>query len=310
MARFWVRRRCSSLLLKRIVFAMRVSTRKRSASWALRHWQDRACSRVPPLHPRKAAPWPANTAPERLPRRLPRSLRHWLRGRWRARAPAKPPLQRSQHRHLVCPRATRTPGPNAAATIKWTSSLAHRLFRQSLRVLLTRRDPYEISRQDSADLAAFARETGPLTVQTIASGDDLSEYPDRIPAGSPTAAEPTVARNLLQLIGAAFDKRVLLVQPRANNTWSAATKPDRANTILINTRKGDPLLALIGHEFGHNLRAQRPDLDRAFSYLALATNPVPFNYGIDPADPSNTGSERISSVIPALVADHPFGLAH
>ena len=26
-------------------------------------------------------------------------------------------------------------------------------------------------------------------------------------------------------------------------------------------------------------------------------------YGIDPADPSNTGSQRISSIIPALVAD-------
>ena len=137
---------------------------------------------------------------------------------------------------------------------------------------------YEISCQDYADLAAFAREVGPLTLQTIASGDDLSEYPDRIPAGSPPAAEPTVAGNLLQLIGAAFGKRVLLVQPRANTTWSAATKPDRANTILINTRNGEPLLALIGHEFGHKLRAQRPDLYRAFSRLALATNPVPFNY--------------------------------
>ena len=135
---------------------------------------------------------------------------------------------------------------------------------------------YEISCQDYADLAAFAREVGPLTLQTIASGDDLSEYPDRSPAGSPPAAEPTVARNLLQLIGAAFGKRVLLVQPRANTTWSAATKPDRANTILINTRNGEPLLALIGHEFGHKLRAQRPDLYRPFSRLALATNPVPF----------------------------------
>ena len=78
--------------------------------------------------------------------------------------------------------------------------------------------PYEISRQDYADLAAFACEVGPLTLQTIAPGDDLSEYPDRIPAGSPPAAEPTGARNLLQLIGAAFGKRVLLVQPRANTT--------------------------------------------------------------------------------------------
>jgi hypothetical protein len=66
--------------------------------------------------------------------------------------------------------------------------------------------------------------------------------------------------------------------PAANTTCSAATKPDRANTILINTRNGEPLLALIGHEFGHKLRAQRPDLYRAFSRLALATNPVPFNY--------------------------------
>jgi hypothetical protein len=138
--------------------------------------------------------------------------------------------------------------------------------------------PYEISRQDYADLAAFAREVGPLTVQTIAAGDDLSEYPDRSPAGSPPAAGPTSARNLLQLIGAAFGKRVLLVQPRADATWRAATKPDRANTILINTREGDPLLALFGHEFGHNLRAQRPELYRAFSRLVLESNPVPPAY--------------------------------
>ena len=138
--------------------------------------------------------------------------------------------------------------------------------------------PYEISRQDYADLAAFAREVGPLTLQTIAPGDDLSQYPGRSPAGSPSTAEPTGARNLLQLIGAAFGKRVLLVQPRADATWSAATKPDRANTILINTRKGDPLLALFGHEFGHNLRAQRPELYRAFSRLVLESNPVPPAY--------------------------------
>ena len=138
--------------------------------------------------------------------------------------------------------------------------------------------PYEISRQDYADLAAFAREVGPLTLQTIAPGDDLSQYPGRSPAGSPSTAEPTGARNLLQLIGAAFGKRVLLVQPRADAKWSAATKPDRANTILINTRKGDPLLALFGHEFGHNLRAQRPELYRAFSRLVLESNPVPPAY--------------------------------
>ena len=71
---------------------------------------------------------------------------------------------------------------------------------------------------------------------------------------------------------------MLLVQPCANTTCNAATKPDRANTILINTRNGEPLLALIGHEFGHKLRAQRPDLYRAFSRLALATNPVPLTY--------------------------------
>ena len=69
--------------------------------------------------------------------------------------------------------------------------------------------PYEISRQDSEDLAAFAREVGPLTLQTLASADDLSEYPGRRSAGSPPAAEPADSWNLLQLIGQAFGKRVL-----------------------------------------------------------------------------------------------------
>ena len=66
MARFWVRRSCSSLLLKRIVFAMRVSTRKRSASWALRHWQDRACSRVPPLYRDRAVRTVRHQSQDRL----------------------------------------------------------------------------------------------------------------------------------------------------------------------------------------------------------------------------------------------------
>ena len=107
---------------------------------------------------------------------------------------------------------------------------------------------------------------------------------------------------------------MLLVQPCANTTCSAATKPDRANTILINTRKGDPLLALIGHEFGHNLRAQRPDLDRAFSRLALATNPVPFTYRaqkIAQLYPSNRIAEEwVNDIIAARFDDKiqsPFG---
>ena len=183
-----------------------------------------------------------------------------------------------QHRHLVCPRRR---GHRARTQRGESGGLRHPRADASGKdsgFALRAAPNYEISCQDYADPAAFAREVGPLTLQTIAPGDDLSEHPGRRPAGSPPAAEPTVARNLLQLIGAAFGKRVLLVQPCANTTCSAATKPDRANTILINTRNGEPLLALFGHEFGHNLRAQRPDLYRPFSRLALATNPVPFNY--------------------------------
>ena len=251
-----------------------MSTRKRSASWALSHWQDRACSGVPPLPPGKEAPWPAKTAPERLPRRLPGSLRHWLRARWRASASGKPRLQCSRRRHHLRPRRqghrARTQRGESGGLRNSRVDASDRASEFALRAAPN----YEISCQDYADLAAFAPEVGPLTVRTIAACDDLSEYPDRIPAGSPPAAEPTLARNLLQLIGAAFGKRVLLVQPRADTTCGAATMPDRANTFLVNTRKGDPLLALIGHEFGHNLRAQRPDLYRAFSRLALATNPV------------------------------------
>ena len=83
---------------------------------------------------------------------------------------------------------------------------------------------YEISCQDYADLAAFARAVSPLTLQTFATRDDLSEHPGREPAGSPPPAEPAGARNLLQLIGQAFGERVLLVQPSATASLTQQTQ--------------------------------------------------------------------------------------
>jgi len=38
------------------------------------------------------------------------------------------------------------------------------------------------------------------------------------------------------------------------------TARQAANTVLVDVRAKNPLLALTGHEFGHNLQAQRPEL--------------------------------------------------
>ncbi len=140
--------------------------------------------------------------------------------------------------HRLCPRRR---GHRARTQQRQSGGLRHpprRPFRQRVRSTLTRSHPDEISRQDSAALAAFAREVGPLTFQTIATGDDISEHPGLQPAGSPPAGQSTGARHLLRLIGQAFGRRVLLMRPRATAKWSAAPKPASPN--LSNSSRSKP----------------------------------------------------------------------
>jgi N12 class adenine-specific DNA methylase len=75
-----------------------------------------------------------------------------------------------------------------------------------------------------------------------------------------------------------FGKRILFVKPSSPVAWGALASPELANAILVNIERDNPMLALIGHELGHNIQAQRPDLWNKLAQLVEGFSPKPEGY--------------------------------
>jgi len=96
---------------------------------------------------------------------------------------------------------------------------------------------------------------------------------------SGTAATQTIRMGLVRPgLERAFGKRIIFVRPSAPVEWGALTSSQHANTILVNADSRAPFMALFGHELGHNLRAQRPDLHARLSAFILKASPVSQDY--------------------------------
>lgn len=80
----------------------------------------------------------------------------------------------------------------------------------------------------------------------------------------------------LDAIAAAFGKRVVGfdvaagVLSREFGFFNGVTRPGRDNRIFLNTKSDRPHLAVLGHEMGHQLKRQRPDL---YAQLVEAIRP-------------------------------------
>lgn len=164
---------------------------------------------------------------------------------------------------------------------------------------------------DSTSAAALAWENAAAGELPAALGEQLAEFERglnrSVPRGEPRyrLTPQTLRANLLQHAGRArgqvasagmgadsaghlrglidglrrvFGKTLVFVDPGIDTPVYAFTKSDRANTIFINTRGEAPIVALVGHEFGHNLQAQRPELWSQLRALVAETNPMPENY--------------------------------
>lgn len=117
-----------------------------------------------------------------------------------------------------------------------------------------------------------------VAINRQASGEgaaSVSLTPRKISGGAYAGSE---ASDLGVLIERLFGKRIIFVEPSKPVLWSAVSFPRRANTILINTQSPAPFLALVGHELGHNIKAQAPDLYREMEALINEAAPMPESY--------------------------------
>lgn len=98
----------------------------------------------------------------------------------------------------------------------------------------------------------------------------LSDHGARLSAG--------VADRFRRQVEQVFGKRIVFVAPSEDVGWGAVSSPQRANTVLVNTRTEAPLMALTGHELAHNLKTQRPDLHTRLSTAIAEFAPLPLEY--------------------------------
>jgi hypothetical protein len=92
-----------------------------------------------------------------------------------------------------------------------------------------------------------------------------------------TAAAARLRRGLEE----AFGKKIIFVEPTGNQRWAAITARQAPKTVLVNTNAASPFMALTGHEFTHNLQAERPDLYQRLGGFLDEFAPMPDSYSAE-----------------------------
>lgn len=112
-----------------------------------------------------------------------------------------------------------------------------------------------------------------LTPQTLIGGKLGAEL--GISAGEAGTAEAAKVHAALENV---TGKKIVFVKGSEKLGWEAATLPDKPNTILINTEAARPFASLAGHEIGHHIKNQRPELYKPFADAVTKALPIPEAY--------------------------------
>lgn len=112
-------------------------------------------------------------------------------------------------------------------------------------------------------------------------------------------------------LGAVFGKRIQFVEPSVEQDWGAFAIPNRPDTVFVNTQSKAPVIALTGHEMGHTMSYERPDLYGPLSKAVLELAPMPESYAAEKraqnySDPSR---EWVSDQIGARFDEPEFWVA-
>jgi hypothetical protein len=111
-----------------------------------------------------------------------------------------------------------------------------------------------------------------------AEGEPHAKFTPQVLSDRGARLSSGVADRFRRQVEQVFSKRIIFVEPSVDVDWGAASSPQRANTVLVNTRTDAPMIALTGHELAHNLKIQRPELHRQLSDALADLAPMPENY--------------------------------
>lgn len=142
----------------------------------------------------------------------------------------------------------------------------------------------ELPEEHASDLAAFQaaentertqRGEAPVTLtpQTLTGGKLAAEL--GIPDGEAGTAEAAKVHDALEKL---TGKKIVFVKGSEKLGWEAATLPDKPNTILVNAEAARPFASLTGHEIGHHIKNQRPELYQPFADAVTKALPIPEAY--------------------------------
>lgn len=147
----------------------------------------------------------------------------------------------------------------------------------------------EIGQTKVRDLAAFERSinterllNGERPIRLVAQTPDEAyrgiEAAGEVAAGGVRGAGPGGIERIHRALETALGKRIIFFKTSEKMPGRAMTSPELSNTIGINVDADQPFMALVGHEVGHNVRNQRPDLYKPFADAVTETNPMPDDY--------------------------------
>lgn len=108
------------------------------------------------------------------------------------------------------------------------------------------------------------------------------------------------AQNLRRAFEQVFGKRILFVRPTTPFRDDAFSFPDLPALTVINSQSKRPLLSLIGHEWAHNLKNERPNLYKTLSDLIDQWAPMPEEYAksrLTRYKPDKLHEEYISDIV-------------
>lgn len=145
-------------------------------------------------------------------------------------------------------------------------------FVESSADALPQRTREDLARFEATFNRGRSAEAGPVTLRVRELG---AEPADSIgAAGGNTASAARLRRGLEQ----AFGKNIIFVEPTGNQRWAAITAKSAPKTVLVNTKAASPFMALTGHEFTHNLQAERPELYERLGNFIDEFAPMPDDY--------------------------------